>query len=135
MRHTNRQTNTHTLTDLHRAWDRHHPLTITYTKADGAETIRTIEIYDIHTTSKGDVVIKAMDRQTSESRTFRVDRIQTYTVHRTAYVIQRPTPTAADLGIRVTVNTPDEILCRELAREDRDYWNDRYDEYDVEPAA
>ncbi|MFD8866042.1 WYL domain-containing protein [Streptomyces sp. NPDC059590] len=132
MRLTNRQTTTRTLTDLNRAWDRHHPVTITYTKADGTETIRTIEIYDIRTTSKGDVIVKAMDRQSGESRTFRVDRIHAYTIHRTAYVIERPTPTAADLGIRVTVNTPNELICRELAREDRDYWNDRYD---VEPAA
>ncbi|WP_413102246.1 WYL domain-containing protein [Streptomyces sp. Inha503] len=132
MRITNRQTTTRTLTDLHRAWDRHHPATITYTKADGTETIRTIEIYDIRTTSKGDVIIKAMDRTSGESRTFRVDRIQAYTIHRTAYTVERATPTAADLGIRVTVNTVDELVCRELAREDRDYWADRYD---VEPAA
>ncbi|MEU9792911.1 WYL domain-containing protein [Streptomyces sparsogenes] len=132
MRIANRQTTTRTLTDLSRALDRKHPVTITYTKADGTETIRTIEIYDIRTTSKGDVILKAMDRQTGESRTFRVDRIQAYTIHRTAYVIERPAPTAADLGIRVTVNTVDELVCRELAREDRDYWNDRYD---VEPAA
>lgn len=133
MKITARQTTTRTLTDLNRAWDRRHPVTITYTKADGTETIRTIEIYDIRTTKAGDLTIKAMDRQSGESRTFRVDRIRAYTIHRTAYVIERPVPApAADLGIRVTVNTPDELVCRELAREDRDYWNDRYD---VEPAA
>ncbi|WP_260218462.1 hypothetical protein [Streptomyces gossypii] len=31
------------------------------------------------------------------------------------------------MQITVTVNTPDPALCREVAREDRDYWNDLYD--------
>ena len=44
MRITTRQTTTRTLTDLHRAWDRRHPVTITYTKADGTETIRIVSL-------------------------------------------------------------------------------------------
>ncbi|MGW5616262.1 WYL domain-containing protein [Streptomyces sp. NPDC003877] len=90
MRHTNRETTTHTLTRLIRALDAKHPVTITYTKADGTETIRTIEIYDIVVTNAGDIVLKAMDRETGESRTFRLDRLISYTVHRSEYVVERP---------------------------------------------
>ncbi|CAM5718298.1 WYL domain-containing protein [Streptomyces fumanus] len=90
MRHTARETSTQTLTRLIKALDAKHPVTITYTKADGTETIRTIEIYDITISAAGDILLKAMDRETGESRTFRLDRLISYTVHRTAYVIARP---------------------------------------------
>jgi hypothetical protein len=29
--------------------------------------------------------------------------------------------------LQVTVNKPDKEECRRVAREERDYWNDRYD--------
>jgi predicted DNA-binding transcriptional regulator YafY len=87
MRHTKNETSTTTLTRLITALDKTQPVTITYIKADGSETIRTIEIYDITVSQAGDILIKAMDRETGESRTFRLDRIQAYTVHRTAYTI------------------------------------------------
>jgi predicted DNA-binding transcriptional regulator YafY len=90
MRHTNRETTTHTLTRLIKALDAKHPVTITYVKADGSETIRTIEIHDVIVTAAGDIVLRAMDRDTAEMRSFRTDRIVAYTVHRTAYVIERP---------------------------------------------
>lgn len=90
MRHTKNETSTTTLTRLIRALDRKQPVTITYTKADGTETIRTIEITDLIVTTAGDIVIRAMDRDTAEMRSFRTDRLVSYTVHRTAYVIKRP---------------------------------------------
>ena len=62
MRHTNRETNTQTLTRLIKALDAKHPVTITYTKADGTETIRTIEIADVIVTAAGDIVLRAADR-------------------------------------------------------------------------
>ena len=59
-------------------------------KADGSETIRTIEIYDIQVSGAGDILLKVMDRQSGEKRTFRIDRIQAYTIHRSAYTVERP---------------------------------------------
>lgn len=152
MKHTSRQTSTATLTDLYRALDTQRPVTITYLKEEKdengktvkvtdengnktvklVETVRTIEAYDIHTTKAGNVVIKAMDRDSQESRTFRLDRIRAYTLHRGTYQVERPAETRGP-ELRVTVNTPDEVVCRELARDDADYWNDRYagaDDYD-----
>ena len=90
MRHTDRETTTQTLTRLIKALDNQHPVTITYTKADGTETIRTIEITDVIVTNAGDIVLRAADRDTREMRSFRTDRIVSYTVHRTAYIVELP---------------------------------------------
>src|SRR5881392_3951442 len=90
MRHTSNETSTTTLTRLIKALDAKHPVTITYTKADGTTTIRTIETHDIIVSAAGDIVIKAMDRETGEARSFRLDRLVAYTVHRTAYTVTRP---------------------------------------------
>lgn len=90
MRHTKNETSTQTLTRLIKALDAKHPVTITYTKADGTETIRTIELADIIVTNVGDIVLRAADRDTQEMRSFRLDRVQTYTVHRTSYLVELP---------------------------------------------
>lgn len=89
MFHTAHETTEQTLTRLIRAWDNRRAVTITYRKADGTETVRTLEIYDIQVTAVGDIVIKAMDRQSGESRSFRLDRIDAYSVHRSGYQVER----------------------------------------------
>lgn len=104
MRHTNRETTTQTLTRLIKALDRQHPITITYLKEERddtgrktghlVETIRTIEIHDLTISQAGDILIKAMDRATGEARSFRLDRLVAYSIHRTAYRVPRPTADA-----------------------------------------
>lgn len=117
-----------TLTRLIKAMDRQHPVTIAYVKADGTETVRTIEIYEVLTTKAGDVIAKAMDRETGERRTWRLDRIRSYSVHRTAYLIQRP---ADEPVAPVVITAPWELTAREIARDDRDYYSDLYDRDDA----
>jgi predicted DNA-binding transcriptional regulator YafY len=90
MRHTKNETHTTTLTRLIKALDKRHPVTITYTKADGSETIRTVELYDIVVSAAGDILLKGMDRDSQEARSFRLDRLVSYTTHRTAYTVDRP---------------------------------------------
>lgn len=100
MKHTANETTTQTLTRLIKAADRQHPITLAYLKEEkdengrktGAlvETVRTVEIYDFTVTAAGDIVIKAMDRSTGEARSFRLDRIRTYSIHRTRYLVARP---------------------------------------------
>ncbi|WP_037616412.1 WYL domain-containing protein [Streptomyces aureus] len=100
MRRTARETTTATLTRLIKALDRQHPVTISYLKeeknADGrktgrlVETTRTVEIYDFYVSAAGDILAKAMDRQTGERRDFRIDRLISYSIHRTAYLVPRP---------------------------------------------
>jgi predicted DNA-binding transcriptional regulator YafY len=112
---TKNQTEQATLTAMYRAADRHHPVTITYTKADGTITLRTIEIHDIRTTKAGDVILRAADRQTGELRTWRLDRIQAYTVHRTAYVVVLP---ETDRPAAPAPTTTAALVAFELARDE-----------------
>lgn len=126
MKNTTTETQAQTLTRLLAAADRQHPVTITYTKADGTETLRTIEIYDTRTTKAGDIILKAMDRETGESRTFRLDRIKAYTVHRTAYTVARPTPADEPTVTIPVASSAATIVGREIARDDAAYYADRY---------
>jgi predicted DNA-binding transcriptional regulator YafY len=100
MRHTKNETSTKTLTRLIKALDAKHPVTITYLKEEKdeagkktgrlVETVRTVEVYDFYVSAAGDILAKAMDRESGERRDFRIDRLISYTIHRTAYVIARP---------------------------------------------
>jgi len=100
MRHTANETSTQTLTRLIKALDAKHPVTITYVKAEGSTTVRTIEIADIIVTTAGDIVLRAADRDTGEMRSFRTDRLVAYTIHRTSYTVA--IPTADELKQRTT---------------------------------
>jgi predicted DNA-binding transcriptional regulator YafY len=100
MRHTARETSTQTLTRLITALDKHQPVTIAYLKEEKddtgrktgrlVETVRTIELYDVVVSAAGDILLKGMDRETGEARTFRLDRLVSYTTHRSAYTVARP---------------------------------------------
>ncbi|MEU0978446.1 WYL domain-containing protein [Streptomyces griseus] len=136
MKTTATETQAKTLTRLLAAADRQHPVTITYLKEEKdeagrktghlVETVRTIEVYDVRTTKAGNVTLRAMDRQSGESRTFRLDRIQAYTVHRTAYTVARPTPTDETAVTTPVATCPATIVGREIARDDAAYYADRY---------
>ncbi|GAB3115862.1 hypothetical protein GCM10027160_23870 [Streptomyces calidiresistens] len=162
MRLTNHQDTDRTVADLYRAIDRRIPVTLTYLKEEkvrviavnGAgvatvrkshktgrllETVRTIEPYEIATTKAGDITVKALDRETGEGRTWRLDRISAYTLHRTTtYALPSPldeeAPVGADAspaitaalrvahrrGGRVTAPAPvvTDLVDRDLARPD-----------------
>lgn len=85
---------------IQKAADREQPVTITYTKADGTETVRTIEPIALKVTKAGDTLIQAMDRLSGEKRSFRLDRVSAYTVHRTRRTVrtEAPAPTKAELA-------------------------------------
>lgn len=51
------------------------PVLITYVAADGEQTTRTIEPYELTDTDAGNVIVRAMDRRSGDVRTFRLDRI------------------------------------------------------------
>lgn len=110
MRHTKNETSTQTLTRLIKAADRQHPVSITALKEEKddngkktgrlVQTTRTIEIYDFYVSDAGNVLIKAMDRQSGERREFRLDRLISYSIHRTRYLV--PRPVAAETKTRTT---------------------------------
>lgn len=84
---------------IEKAADREQPVTITYTRADGTETVRTIEPTGLKVTKAGDTLVLAMDRLSGEKRSFRLDRVSAYTVHRTRRTVRTgvPAPTKAEL--------------------------------------
>lgn len=118
MKHTASQTTEQTLTAMYRAMDRQHPVTITYAKADGSETIRTVEIREIKTTKAGQVILRAADRQTGELRTWRLDRIESYTTHRTAYTVVLP-ETDRPATAPASPTTIAALVAYEIARDER----------------
>jgi predicted DNA-binding transcriptional regulator YafY len=143
MRITAKQTTTRTLTDLYRALDRSQPVTITYLKEETREvfavnskgtavrrtirtgrlieTIRTIETIEITTTKAGAIIIRAMDRQSGEARTFRADRIKAYTRHTGAtYQVERTTDDTTSTAATTTPLIPRstaQVIARELGRD------------------
>lgn len=130
MKLTKNQTAGRTLADMYRAMDRQHPVTITALKEEKNErgkktgllipTVRTIELYDVQTTAEGNVILKAMDRETGEKRTFRLDRVLSYTIHRTAYVVSRETATTTPRPVTASVlHTPAALIAFELGRDER----------------
>lgn len=115
MNRTARQASTRTLADLIRAMDGKWAATITYVDSDGGESVRTIEIHDIRTTSKGRIIIRAMCRMRGEMRTFHPAQIVTYTIHRMRFVLDAP---AGETRFTHAAETPAELISLEL---DRDY--------------
>ncbi len=61
-----------------RAMREQRTLTIVYTRENGSRTVRTIEPFMVTRNQAGDRYVRAMDRQSGESRTFRLDRVQAY---------------------------------------------------------
>ncbi|MDT0377273.1 WYL domain-containing protein [Streptomyces sp. DSM 42041] len=138
MKITGRQTTTATLTDLYRAIDAGHPITMAFLKEERdqetgrktgrlVETIRTVELYDLRTTHQGDIIARAMDRETGEARTIRLDRILNYTIHRTAYTVPHLDSDGLPVAHAPEVfYTAQQLIAREFAREDRAYLLDKY---------
>lgn len=115
------------------------PVTISYLKEEKdevtgkktgrmVETIRTIEIYDECTTKAGNQTFKAMDREAAAdenderggARTWRLDRIVAYTVHRTSrYAVEIPEDIAEKLAeaAATTPVTVEEAVERELEKD------------------
>lgn len=87
------------ISKLHKAVRKEQPATVSYVKADGEETVRTIEPRSLKVTKSGDVIVKAVDRKSGEHRTFRTDRVTAYTVHRTRFIVrtEKPAPAKTEL--------------------------------------
>ncbi|MDQ0847763.1 WYL domain-containing protein [Streptomyces sp. V1I6] len=115
MKRTVRQTSARTLADLIRAMDGKRAVTITYIGGDGEESVRTIEIHDIRTTSKGRIIVRAMCRMRGEMRTFHPAQIVAYTIHRMRFVLDTP---ASETRFTHAAETEAELISLEL---DRDY--------------
>ncbi|MFI0929646.1 WYL domain-containing protein [Streptomyces sp. NPDC021012] len=123
MKHTHRQTRLRTLTDLYKALDRRHAVTLTYQGRKGEETVRTVELHELRTTADGDITLVAMCRMQKEERNFLLSSVTAYTVHRIGYVLQRPEPTVYERPSLAPAHDAQALFFHELARgtEDADY--------------
>lgn len=126
MKHTAGQTTRKTLADLYRAVDHGYAVTLTYTDRDGVTTIRTVEPFEISTTKNGGIRVHAMCRlahsedPADAERAFTVSRITSYTVHRMAYVLERPAPTTYERPAPQPADDADALFFYELARDQDD---------------
>lgn len=126
MKRTDRQTITKTLADLLRAIDHGRAVTLTYTSRDGATKVRTVEPFEISTTSEGEIRVHAMCRlahaedPTDAERAFTVSRISEYTVHRIAFVLTRPEPTTYERPEPQPADDAQALFFYELARDKDD---------------
>ncbi|MFJ4887759.1 WYL domain-containing protein [Streptomyces sp. NPDC088731] len=124
MKNTATQSSTKTLADLYRAMDRQNAVTITYlAPGDTEPTIRTIEIHEVRTTKNGGIVIVAMCRLRGEERQFHLSGVLSYTLHRIAFVLDRPAPTKYERPAPAPADSADALFFYELARDqdDADY--------------
>ncbi|NUP45417.1 MAG: hypothetical protein HOY76_52425 [Streptomyces sp.] len=134
MRHTAKQAQHRTLTDLYRALDKQHAVTITYLKPGETQPmVRTIEIHELRTTavkiskngevSGGDIMVIAMCRLRGEAREFHLSGIVSYTVHRIGYVLERPANTTYEPTPQAPTDDETAIVHFELERDpdDADY--------------
>ncbi|MGW1409458.1 WYL domain-containing protein [Streptomyces sp. NPDC002403] len=130
MRHTNQQSSTKTLADLYRALDAQRAVTITYVDKHGVETIRTVEVHEVRTTSEGIEIVamcrlratemQADPRIRSAERTFNVSQIAAYTVHRMAYALDRPAPAKYVRPAPAPADSAEALFLYELARDQDD---------------
>jgi predicted DNA-binding transcriptional regulator YafY len=116
MKLTAKQTITKTLTDLYRALDRQTCVTLTFVDADGTETIRTVEPWDIRTTKSGRIQLHAGCRLRGDARSFYVDQIRAYTLHRIGFVLER-TEGTSPAGHGIVVRSVSQLIARELGRD------------------
>ncbi|MEU9947011.1 WYL domain-containing protein [Streptomyces sp. NPDC047939] len=134
MKNTAAQSSTKTLADLYRALDKQNAVTITYlAPGDTEPTVRTIEIAELRTTSVkirkdgsvkgGGIIVIAMCRLRGEAREFHLSGIRAYTVHRMAYVLDRPAPTKYVRPTPAPATDAQALFFYELARDqdDADY--------------
>lgn len=116
MKLTSRQPATKTIADLYRAIDRAQAVTITFKDADGAETIRTVEPWELRTTKNGRIQLRAGCRLRGDARSFAVDQIISYTCHRIGFVLDRPEATTP-AGRGIVVRSAAQLIARELGRD------------------
>jgi predicted DNA-binding transcriptional regulator YafY len=129
MRITKNQTVRKTLADLYRAIDNGHVVTLTYTGRDGVTKVRSVEPFEISTTSEGEIRVHAMcrlayaDDPTDAERAFTIARVLSYTVHRMAFVLTRPEPTTYERTAPAPTDDAQALFFYELARDtdDADY--------------
>ncbi|MFD8899887.1 WYL domain-containing protein [Streptomyces ardesiacus] len=117
MKLTKNQTAAKTLADLYKAIDKAVVVTITFVDTNGVETIRSVEPWELRTTKNGRIQLRAGCRLRGDARSFAVDQIKAYTVHRgMGFVLDRPEATTP-AGRAIVVRSAAQLIARELGRD------------------
>jgi predicted DNA-binding transcriptional regulator YafY len=119
MRITGQQTTTKTLTDLLRALAHRNAATITYRDRNGDITIRTVELHEVHA-KNGDYELIVMCRLENAERHLSLSGVISYTVHRMAYVLERPAPTTYQRPTPAPTDDANALYIYELERDPDD---------------
>jgi predicted DNA-binding transcriptional regulator YafY len=119
MRITSQQQTTKTLADLLRALDHRNAVTVTYRDREGAITVRTVELHEVHAKA-GDYELIVMCRLENAERHLSLSGILAYTVHRMAYVLTRPEPTTYERPAPAPADDADALYTYELERDPDD---------------
>lgn len=72
---------------IYQAIDRRQPVTLTYVKEEGEIVVRTVEPWKIELSMDRNVFMRTYDRGNGEVRSYRLDRILFYTVHRSRRLV------------------------------------------------
>ena len=72
---------------VYRAIHHKQALTLTYVKEEGEITVRTVEPWKVELSEYRNVYMRTYDRDTGDVRSFRLDRILFYSVHRTRRLV------------------------------------------------
>lgn len=85
------------LADIRKAIRKGLPVTLDYGLRGENGTLRTVELYEECVNKSGEIYFRGMDRTTGLPRSWRMDRIRAYTVHRSSFIIPpyEPVPQAA----------------------------------------
>lgn len=114
---THEQSFTALLADLLRAMVGRFAVTITYAKIAEPETVRTLEVHDMYTTGEGRILVLAVDHSNGSVRTFRPEKITSYTLHRGIAFVMAP-PAGYDRPVPAPCGSG-QVVARELGREDQ----------------
>lgn len=85
------------LEDIRTAIEKGRPVTLDYALVTDTGNLRTVELYEECVNKSGETYFRGMDRTTGLPRSWRMDRIRAYTVHRSSFIIPpyEPVPQAA----------------------------------------
>ena len=75
-----------TLAHLLAAMDAQRAVTLRYVDQSGKVSRRAVELHAIEVTASGAVVVRGWCRRRAEVRTFRLDRVTAYTLHRVPHL-------------------------------------------------
>ncbi len=75
-----------TLAHLIGAMDAQRAVTLRYVASDGKVSRRAVELHSVQVTASGAVVVRGWCRRRGEVRTFRLDRVSHYRIHRVEHL-------------------------------------------------